>query len=169
MRNLDNANKTSRMNNLISLNTSGLINTKNKTITGERFYVGEGILKCDNYFISLDSICIVEIGRRQKSDSSYISTIIIGIVISIFSLMLFNIDEDAGMTMLYIGGSICIFGALGLFFNRKSNEKIPYSLSIQLNNNYTCTYYSLDKGFILDIMEVIQSCINDRRGVYSYK
>lgn len=157
----------SNANNLNSLDMSSILNTKNKTITGDRFYVGEGILKCDNYFISLDSICMVEIGRRQNSASSFILIIILGIILCVFSLLLCSLDAQMGITGIFIGFLVSVGGFLGLNHIRKSNEKIPYSMSIHLSDNSTYFYYSLDKNFILDIMEVIQSCINDRRGGYN--
>lgn len=155
------------LNNINSLNMSSIINTKNKTISGDRFYVGEGILKCDNYFISLDSICMVEIGRRQNSALSFIWIIILGITICLLSLLFCALDTDMGITGFFIGIIVCVCGFLGLNHVRKSNEKIPYSMSIHLSDNSTYSYYSLDKNFILDIMEVIQACINDRRGGYN--
>lgn len=154
-------------NNINSLNMSGIINTKNKTISGDRFYVGEGILKCDNYFISLDSICMVEIGRKLNSALSFVWVIIFGIIICLFSLLLCTLDTDMGITGFFLGFLVGGCGFLGLNHVHKSNEKIPYSMSIHLSDNSTYSYYSLDKNFILDIMEVIQACINDRRGGYN--
>jgi len=159
-------NNLSNIKNTNAFDMSSLINTKNKTITGDKFYVGEGILKCNNYFISLDSICTVEIGRRQDSVSTFIMLIIIGIIICLFSLSLFNLDTDVGFMGIFIGIIFSVGGFLGLNHVRKSNEKIPYSMAIHLSNNSIYTYYSLDKDFILRIMDVIQTCINDRRGGY---
>lgn len=69
------------MDNSKSLDMSNIINTRNKTIKGDSFYVGEGILKSGNYFISLDSVCMVEMGRRQNSIGFYVFLIVIGIII----------------------------------------------------------------------------------------
>lgn len=149
-----------------SLNIFG-INTKNKTITGDRFYVGEGILRCDNYFLSLDSICTVELSRRQNSVASLILFIIMGIIVFILSLFLCVLNTQIGVIGILIGILIAALGFLGICFIRKENKKIPYSMVIHLSDNSTYTYYSLNKNFLLDVIEVIQACINDRRGGYN--
>ena len=152
-------------NNANSLNISNIINTKNKTISGDRFYVGEGILKCDNYFISLDSICRVEMGRRQESASSFFGIIVTGIIVVVLSLLFFTLNIQMGMKLFLIGAIIIVFGFWGINRIRKSNEKIPYSMTVHLSDNSTFAYYS-DKDFVLRVMDVIQTCINDRRGGY---
>lgn len=150
-----------------ALDISGIVNKKNKTITGDKFYVGEGILRCDNYFISLDSVCMVEMGRRQDSVAHYIFMIAIGILLSMIFYPIAALKITFGIYGLTLGVSLVILGILAICFVYKSNEKIPYSITIHLNNNFTCAYYSLDKNFLLKIMDVIQSCINDRRGGYN--
>lgn len=146
---------------------SDFANKKNKTISGDRFYVGEGILRCDNYFISLDSICVVELGRRQNSIASLILLILIGIIICVFSLLLCILNILVGISGMLIGILLVALGFLGIYYTRKSNEKIPYSMIIHLSDNSTYAYHCLNKKFILDIMDVIQACINDRRGGYN--
>lgn len=162
-----NINNPNNSNQLGFLGLSNIINTKSKTFTGDRFYVGEGVLKCDNYFISLDSICMVEAGRKQNSLASFILTVIMGIIICVLSLFLCIINVDVGISGIFIGILIIAMGILGIYFIRKANEKIPYSLVIHLNDNSSYAYDSLNKKFVIEVMEVIQSCINDRRGGYN--
>lgn len=126
-----------------------------RTISGDSFYVGEGVLKCDNYFLSLDSICMVEMGRFQKSIGLGIFFIICGILLCIYR------------EMFIYGIFVIIAGVFGIYIIGKTNEKIPYSLTIRLSNNMSFTYQSLNRIFMEEIMEVIQSCINDRRGGYN--
>lgn len=160
-------NNAVNMNNLNSLNIFEMPNMRNKTITGDRFYVGEGILKCDNYFISLDSICTVEIRRRKNSDSAFILIIALGVILGIISLLISILDTYRGFSGVFMSIIIVICGFIGLHCTHKSNEKIPYAMSIHLSDNSSYSYYSMDKNFILDIMDVIQACINDRRGGYN--
>lgn len=163
--NISNLNNSSTLQNPIEF--SGFANKKNKTITGDRFYVGEGILRCDNYFISLDSVCMVELGRRQNSIASSILMIIIGIIICVFSLFLCILNTQIGISGILIGILFVVLGFLGYILFRRENKKIPYSLTIHLNDNSEYSYYTLDKKYIMNIMDVIQSCINDRRGGYN--
>lgn len=163
--NIKNINNSNSLQN--ALDISGIVNTKNKTIMGDKFYVGEGILRCDNYFISLDSVCMVEMGRRQNSVARYIFMIAIGILLSMFFYPIAVLKITFGIYGLTLGVSLVILGILAICFVYKSNEKIPYSLSIHLSDNSTYSYHSMDKDFLLDVMNVIQSCINDRKGGYN--
>ena len=137
-----------------SISTSQMLGNK-RTISGDSFYVGEGVLKCDNYFLSLDSICVVEIGRVQKSIRLCILIIILGILICMIP------------NKFFWGFVIIIAGSLGIYVTGVINKNIPYSLTIRLNNNMSFTYESLNRKFMEEVMEVIQSCINDRRGGYN--
>lgn len=134
--------------------TAQLLGNK-RTISGDSFYVGEGVLKCNNYFLSLDSICMVEMGRFQKSIGLCILLIILGIL----TFMIPN--------MFFVGFIIIIVGSLGIYIIGEINQKIPYSLTIRLSNNMSFTYESQNRVFMEEVMEVIQSCINDRRGGYN--
>lgn len=126
-----------------------------RTISGDSFYVGEGVLKCNSYFLSLDSICVVEMGRNQNPSWYGILFIIAGVLMCLMPYMFI-----AGIIMV-------IFGIFIMYIIGKINEKIPYSLTIRLSNNMSFTYQSLNRVFMEEIMEVIQSCINDRRGGYN--
>lgn len=155
-----------KVSNLNLSDIPGNINTKNKTISGDKFYVGEGILRCNNYFISLDSICMVEIGRRQESAVNYRLLILLGIAFCIISFLVFILDTDLGAGFFVMGIFLAILGFLGLRHNRNTNEKIPYTMSIRLSDNSTYAYHCLDKNFILSVMNVIEFCINNRKGGY---
>lgn len=137
-----------------NIGTAQMLGNK-RTISGDSFYVGEGVLKCDNYFLSLDSICMVEMRRAQNSMGICILIILLGILLFIIP----------GVRVYGILLVIC--GILVMYIIGKINEKIPYSLIIRLSNNMSFTYESLNRDFIEEIMEVIQSCINDRRGGYN--
>jgi len=126
-----------------------------RTISGDNIYVGEGVLKCDNYFLSLDSICMVEMGRFQKSIGLCILIILLGILICMVP------DK------FLLGFFIILLGFLGIYIIGKINKNMPYFLTIRLNNNISCMYKSQDREFVKEIMEVIQSCINDRKGGYN--
>lgn len=133
--------------------TSQMLGNK-RTISGDNIYVGEGVLKCGNYFLSLDSICVVEMGRIQYSKGLSFFFFLLGVPMCIIPEFLAN------------GILLVLFGILVMYFIVKINEKIPYSLTIRLNNNMSFTYQSLNRVFMEEIMEVIQSCINDRKGEY---
>lgn len=163
--NINNLNNSDSLQN--ALDISGIVNKKNKTIAGDKFYVGEGILRCDNYFISLDSVCMVEMGRRQNSLARYIFMIAIGILVSMIFYPIAALKITFGIYGLTLGVSLVILGILAVCFVYKSNEKIPFSLSIHLSDNSTYSYHSTDKDFLLNVMNVIQSCINDRKGGYN--
>lgn len=137
-----------------NIGTTQMIGNK-RTITGSNIYVGEGVLKCNNYFLSLDSICVVEMGRVQKSIGLCILIIILGILICMIP------------NKFFWGFVIIIAGSLGIYVTGIINRNIPYSLTIRLNNNMSFTYESLNRKFIEEIMDVIQSCINDRKGGYN--
>lgn len=133
--------------------TAQLLGNK-RTISGDSSYVGEGVLKCNNYFLSLDSICVVEMGRNQNPSWYGILFIIAGVLMCLIP------------DMLIAGIITIIFGIFIMYIIGKTNEKIPYSLTIRLSNNMLFTYQNLNKAFMEKIMEVIQSCINDRKGEY---
>lgn len=150
-----------------ALDISGIVNKKNKTITGDKFYVGEGILRCDNYFISLDSVCMVEIKRGQSSFAVFILVILCGILLCLLSIPLILSKIEFGFEGFFFGISIIAGGVLGIYFIQHSNKTTPYSMVIHLNDNSSYAYNSLDKEFILEVIEVVQSCINDRKGGYN--
>ena len=52
---------------------------KMKVISGDNFVVSNGILQCQNYFIPLDSISIVEMARIQLSPWFFIGIFVIGV------------------------------------------------------------------------------------------
>lgn len=52
---------------------------KMKVISGDNFVVSNGILQCQNYFIPLDSVSIVEMARIQLSPWFFIGMFTIGI------------------------------------------------------------------------------------------
>lgn len=137
-----------------NIGTAQMLGNK-RTISGDSFYVGEGVLKCNNYFLSLDSVCVVEMGRNQNPLWYGILFIIAGALLCLIPYMFI-----AGIIMV-------IFGIFIMYIIGKINEKIPYSLTIRLSNNMSFTYQSLNRVFMEEIMEVIQSCINDRRGGYN--
>lgn len=134
--------------------TAQLLGNK-RTISGDNIFVGEGVLKCNSYFLSLDSICVVEMGRNQNPSWYGILFSIVGVLMCLMPYMFI-----AGIIMV-------IFGIFIMYIIGKINEKIPYSLTIRLSNNMSFTYQSLNRVFMEEIMEVIQSCINDRRGGYN--
>ncbi len=135
-----------------------------KTITGDNFVVSNGILQCQNYFIPLDSISIVEMTRIQISPIFPITILVLGMFLSLFNIYLYNeyfIKMPFAIQMF-------IFGFLLTVAVTFINTKLPYMLTIRLNNNIFCTYTNSNKKFIQDIMKKMQECINNRKGEYKF-
>lgn len=126
--NLKNLNNLKSMNNE-SLDTSYILNSRIKTITGNRFYVSEGILKCNNYFISLDSICMVEISIRQDTSLFFRLLVLSGGISGLVLLPL-------GIGGFVIGIVIMVIGNIVLHYNVHINT--PKILLI-----YFCVYITI--------------------------
>lgn len=135
-----------------------------KAISGDNFVVSNGILQCQNYFIPLDSICIVEMARIQLSPWFFILILVFGLFLSICNVYLYN--------MYYIKFPIAIpmfiFGLVLTAVVTFVNTKLPYTMTIRLNNNNFCTYTNRNKEFIQKIMDKMQECINNRKGEYKF-
>lgn len=137
---------------------------KMKVISGDNFVVSNGILQCQNYFIPLDSISIVEMARIQLSPWFFIGIFVMGVVLSMFNTFLYReyyIFFTFATPMLVFG---FILSAIVIFIN----TKLPYTMTIRLNNNMFCTYMNGNKQFIQRIMEKMQECINNRKGEYNF-
>lgn len=137
---------------------------KMKTITGDNFVVSDGILKCHNYFIPLDSITIVEMARLQLSPFISIFICSIGLLLSLYNIYLY-IQYRVKIPYSF---SMFIFGFLLSFLVIYLNTKLPYIMTIRLNNNIFCTYMNKNKKFIQDITIIMQECINNRKGEYKF-
>lgn len=137
---------------------------KMKVISGDNFVVSNGILQCQNYFIPLDSISIVEMARIQLSPWFFLCLFTIGIALSMFNVYLYReyfVSFTFATPMLVFG---FILSAVVIFIN----TKLPYTMTIRLNNNMFCTYMNGNKQFIQEIMKKMQECINNRKGEYTF-
>lgn len=149
----------------IYLNLFDLFNMqKMKSITGDNFVVRDGILKCHNYFIPLDSITIVEMARIQLSPVIPIVIFIFGLLLSLYNIYLYS----KYYVKIPYTISILIFGFILSSAVIYLNTKLPYTMTIRLNNNIFCTYMNRDKKFIQDITIIMQECINNRKGEYKF-
>lgn len=135
-----------------------------KSISGDNFVVRNGILQCQNYFIPLDSISIVEMARIQISPWTSICILLIGLFLSIYNIYLY---KEYYVTLNF-ATPLVFLGFILTFFVIFLNTKLPYTLTIRLNNNIFCTYMNNNKKFIQDIMIKMQECINNRKGEYKF-
>ena len=137
---------------------------KMKVISGDNFVVSNGILQCQNYFIPLDSVSIVEMARIQLSPWFFIGMFTIGIVLSIFNVYL----SREYYVYFTLAAPVLIWGLILSAAVIYINTKLPYTMTIRLNNNMFCTYMNGNKQFIQKIMDKMQECINNRKGEYTF-
>ena len=131
--------------------------TRFKLITGKNFIVSDGILKFKNYFIPLDAVSMVEMGRIQIVSWPFLIIFIAG----------YLLYENIGL-FEYISSLISAIGFLGWLIIIVMNIIMPYIMIIRLNNNLFCTYMSYKKNFIQEMMIKMQECINNRKGEYKF-
>ncbi len=137
---------------------------KVKLITGDNFIVSDGILKCQNYFIPLDSISLVEMARIQLSPWFSIGIFFFGLFVSVFNVFVYREHNTQIPYTGFLIGFGFVLSASVIFLN----TKLPYTMTIRLNNNLYCTYMNRNKRFIQDIMDKMQECINNRKGEYTF-
>lgn len=128
-----------------------------KLISGDNFFVSDGILKFKNYFIPLDAISIVEMGRIQISLLPFAIMLVIG-----------GLIPERSFLFKLIGLPLIIFGFYSLAILVAINFILPYTMTIRLNNDNYCVYISYKKNFVRDIMIKMQECINNRKGEYKF-
>ena len=120
-----------------------------KVISGDNFVVSNGILQCQNYFIPLDSVSIVQMARIQLSPWFFIGMFTIGIVLSIFNVYL----SREYYVYFTLAAPVLIWGLILSAAVIYINTKLPYTMTIRLNNNMFCTYMNGNKQFIQKIMD----------------
>lgn len=130
---------------------------QNKSIKTKNFYVGEGILECENYFVPLDAITYVII--NQKADLSIWCSVFLLIISLCFLIIPITFFRVTGFIMMVVE-------MLSIYLIIKKNQKKEYYLTINLNNNRVLNFVSGNKEFMQDIMNVMKKCINDRKGGY---
>lgn len=136
---------------------NGLKEEQKSMIQTDNFYVGDGILKCENYFVPLDAISYVSLTKKADlSIWSNVALCIMGLLLLILPFAFFRI----------IGFIMIGLGMLGVYLIIRKNKKKEYYLNIRLNNNGLLHFVSGEKEFMQDIMGVMQQCINNRKGVY---
>lgn len=128
-----------------------------KLISGDNFFVSDGILKFKNYFIPLDAVSIVEMGRIQISILPFAIMLVIGSLI-----------PERSFLFELIGLPLITFGFFSLTIIVAINFILPYTMTIRLNNDNYCVYISYKKNFVRDIMIKMQECINNRKGEYKF-
>lgn len=131
--------------------------SKFKKISGENFIVSDGIIQFKNYFIPLDAISMVEMGRLQVSFKPFLILLVFSCFISERSIFY----ELITRILLYLG-------FLGLIITVIVNIVLPYVMTIRLNNDIFCTYMSYKKSFIQEMVDKMQECINNRKGEYNF-
>ena len=135
-----------------------IFKTKNiKLISGNNFWVIDKIIKFKNYFIPLDSVSMVEIGRLQISPCPFFALLLAGAII-----------PERSIFYSSIGFPLIALGFLGLVVIVVINMILPYTMTIRLNNGIFCTYVSYKKDFIQKITEKMQECINNGKGDYNF-
>lgn len=128
-----------------------------KLITGENFLVSDGILQFKNYFIPLDAVSMVEMGRIQITSWPFLVILVVGYIL-----------YENSMLLQSIGGLLGALGFVGWIIIVILNIILPYIMIIRLNNNIFCTYMSYKKSFIQEMMIKMQECINNRKGEYNF-
>ncbi len=154
--NLKNSNLKNSLNIYISL-FDFFKTAKFKLITGENFLVSDGILQFKNYFIPLDAVSMVEMGRIQITSWPFLVILVVGYIL-----------YENSMLLQSIGGLLGAIGFVGWIIIVILNIILPYIMIIRLNNNIFCTYMSYKKSFIQEMMIKMQECINNRKGEYNF-
>lgn len=93
--NLKNSNLKNSLNIYISL-FDFFKTAKFKLITGENFLVSDGILQFKNYFIPLDAVSMVEMGRIQITSWPFLVILVVGYILYENSMLLQSIGGLLG-------------------------------------------------------------------------
>lgn len=140
-------------------NASGLGSVgSGRTIVGENFYVGGGVMVFKNFFISLDNIVAVE---RIKEADIQTGSLVVGLVLGIIVIL---IPSDI---VRAIGVLWTCFMGVALWLAIQKNKKKVYTMSIRLSNGERYNFQHSSAEFIDEIMLAIRNCIDDRKGVYN--
>ena len=133
------------------------IEKKDKSLKVDDFYVGKGVIDCDNFFIPLDAVSRVSIARQPGLPRTL--CIIIAILGLLWLLLPVGELRIFGLFIILAGGFLWWIAPT------INKNRICY-LTIKLNNNTTQIFESKNKDFLLKVMDVMERCINDRRGGY---
>ncbi len=148
--------------NMIKLNKEAIKNamesgTKNKTMQGENFRLGEGVLECDNFYIVLDSISVVEI---KKTGDIPIFMAVVGIILGAFCLL---IPWDI---MKYAGCFLILMSIVNMLLTMQRNKTKLHTLKIGINSGKEFTFQNPDIEFLREVMAAIKECINGKKETY---
>lgn len=138
------------------------VSGKTQPMSGQTFYIGDGIIRWDNFFIALDHVEIVEKYRmRKETPAGTLLCIVFGGLLLTFSLFLLEMAK-VFFEFLLLGGVLLVVGILLL---RQNDEKPrPYILQIKLDSGNRFTILSLGEAFIDEVSATVAKCINDRGG-----
>lgn len=132
------------------------LNNAQTSVEGENFYVGDGLLCFENYFIPLSALSMVEFTvSKEKPIINYIIMVICGLFLVIFPFSFFRV----------IGLSAILMGVLGIVLMTWLNKNRDYYLSLLLNNGKKLYFKHKDKEFLKNVMTVIRNCINKQNVV----
>ena len=161
---INNTDFKNSMKNFIQANTAGVNNKK--AISGDHFYIGDGIMRWSNFFVALDHVELVAKYQQQKeSAAAAVALICIGALVMLLSL-LSVIARAPGFFIFFllVGGGMLTGGVF--LANYYAKIKPPFLVQIRLGSGHQITLTSISEEFIDEIIRVIEQCINDQNGVY---
>lgn len=134
-----------------------------KQISGENFYIGDGIIRWDNFFVPLDHVVLVAKYQKQKEISRFaLLAVGFGIFLFLFALLLISISLEMfisvftlSLTFLFIGGGVLYYELL--------HKKRPYYVRIKLSSGDQFYVMNTEEEFIDKVIDVIECCINGKR------
>ena len=132
-----------------------------RTVINDDIYIGQGIMKWGNCFITLDAITIVEL--IQNKNQGYGKLPIAAAICLLGVIVLIASKEFAVALICLIMFLACVILISNIYYKNKT--KI-YTLFVRLNNgeNHYLTHENLE--FIYKIMDAIKDGIDNRKGGY---
>lgn len=152
------------MKNFIQANAVG--GNNKRSISGDHFYIGDGIMRWSNFFVALDHVELVAKYQQQKDAAvGALALMCIGGIALVAVILGFILRSPETVVIFLVLGGALLAGGI-LLFNYHEKIQMPYLVQIRLGSGHQITLTSISETFIDEIMRVIEQCINDRNGVY---